>query len=70
MQVSDMSNIKLDQVVCHDSQESELRSWNGKVTSDEKVNRVYEILNSIHKQGQRSISSITANAEPGTFTDR
>ncbi|XVF05363.1 hypothetical protein REPUB_Repub05bG0165600 [Reevesia pubescens] len=70
--VRDMSNIKLDQVVCHDSEESELSSWNGKVTSDEKVNtnRVYEILNSIHKQGQRSISSITANAEHGTLTDR
>ncbi|KAK6235016.1 hypothetical protein SCA6_010353 [Theobroma cacao] len=68
MQVSDMSNIKLDQVVCHDSEESELTSWNGKVTSDK--NRAYEILNSIHQQGQRSINSITANAEPGTLTDR
>ncbi|EOY33768.1 hypothetical protein QUC31_018763 [Theobroma cacao] len=68
MQVSDMSNIKLDQVVCHDSEESELTSWNGKVTSDK--NRAYEILNSIHQQGQRSINSITANAEPGTLTER
>ncbi|XP_021278686.1 GDP-mannose transporter GONST2 [Herrania umbratica] len=65
-----MSNIKLDQVVCHDSEESELTSWNGKVTSEEKVNRVYEILNSIHQQGRRSINSITANAEPGTLSDR
>ncbi|XP_022730794.1 GDP-mannose transporter GONST2-like [Durio zibethinus] len=65
-----MSNIKLDQVVCHESEESDLRCWNGKVTSDEKVNRVYEILNSIHKQGQRSISGIKANAEYGTLTDR
>lgn len=63
-----MSNIKLDQVVCHDSEESELTSWNGKVTSDK--NRAYEILNSIHQQGQRSINSITANAEPGTLTER
>ncbi|XP_017983747.1 PREDICTED: GDP-mannose transporter GONST2 [Theobroma cacao] len=63
-----MSNIKLDQVVCHDSEESELTSWNGKVTSDK--NRAYEILNTIHQQGQRSINSITANAEPGTLTDR
>ncbi|XVF68943.1 hypothetical protein PTKIN_Ptkin11bG0041700 [Pterospermum kingtungense] len=65
-----MSNIRLDQVVCHDSEKSEIGSWNGKETSDEKVNRVYEILNSIHKQGQQSISSISANAQPGTFTDR
>ena len=61
---------KSDQIVCHDSEESELSSWNAKVTSDEKVNRVYEILSNIHKQGQRSISSIMTNAEHGTLTDR
>ncbi|MBA0735606.1 hypothetical protein Gogos_019441 [Gossypium gossypioides] len=65
-----MSNIKLDEVVCRDSEESELSSWNEKVTSDEKVNRVYEILNGIHKQGQRSLGSITPNVENGTLTDR
>ncbi|OMO90496.1 hypothetical protein COLO4_19117 [Corchorus olitorius] len=65
-----MSNIKLDQVISHDSEGPEVSSWNGKVISDEKVNRVYEILDSIHKQGQRSISSITANADHGTFIDR
>ncbi|KAL1178006.1 hypothetical protein V6Z11_A03G068600 [Gossypium hirsutum] len=68
--VSDMSNIKLDEVVCRDSEESELSSWNEKVTSDEKVNRVYEILNGIHKQGQRSLGSITPDVENGTLTDR
>ncbi|KAH1115113.1 hypothetical protein J1N35_008491 [Gossypium stocksii] len=68
--VSDMSNINLDEVVCRDSEESELSSWNEKVTSDEKVNRVYEILNGIHKQGQRSLGSITPNVENGTLTDR
>ncbi|KAA3456782.1 GDP-mannose transporter GONST2 isoform X2 [Gossypium australe] len=69
-EVSDMSNIKLDEVVCRDSEESELSSWNEKVTSDEKVNRVYEILNEIHKQGQKSLGSITPNVENGTLTDR
>ncbi|KAK8596241.1 hypothetical protein V6N12_064740 [Hibiscus sabdariffa] len=70
MQVSDMSNIKLDEVVCRDFEESELSSWKGKVTSDENVNRVYEILNTIHKEGQRSLNSITANVENGTRHDR
>ncbi|TYI90605.1 hypothetical protein E1A91_D03G133300v1 [Gossypium mustelinum] len=65
-----MSSIKLDEVVCRDSEESELSSWNEKATSDEKVNRVYEILNGIHKQGQRSLGSITPNVENGTLTDR
>ncbi|XP_039014127.1 GDP-mannose transporter GONST2-like isoform X2 [Hibiscus syriacus] len=65
-----MSNIKLDEVVFHDSEESELSSWKGKVTSDEKVSRVYEILNTIHKEGQRSPISITADVENGTRTDR
>ncbi|XVE59390.1 hypothetical protein DITRI_Ditri05aG0042900 [Diplodiscus trichospermus] len=68
MSVSDMS--KLDQVFCHDPEESGLSSWNAKVTSDKRVNRVYEILSSIHKQGQRSISSIMASAERGTLIDR
>lgn len=65
-----MSSIKLDEVVCRDSEESELSSWNEKATSDEKVNRVYEILNGIHKQGQRSLGSITPDVENGTLTDR
>ncbi|KAK8990320.1 hypothetical protein V6N11_009025 [Hibiscus sabdariffa] len=70
MQVSDMSNIKLDEVVCRDFEESELSSWKGKVASDENVNRVYEILNTLHKEGQRSLNSITANVENGTRHDR
>ncbi|KAK8601664.1 hypothetical protein V6N12_051493 [Hibiscus sabdariffa] len=70
MQVSDMSNIKLDEVVCLDSDESKLSSWKGKVTSDEKVNRVYNVLNTIPKEGPRSLSGITANVENGTRTDR
>ncbi|XVF46695.1 hypothetical protein PTKIN_Ptkin03bG0048600 [Pterospermum kingtungense] len=68
MQVSDMS--KLDQIVCHDSEESELSYWNAKAASDEKTNKLYEILSSIHKQGQRSLSGIMTNAEHGTLTDR
>ncbi|XWS71590.1 hypothetical protein CRYUN_Cryun03dG0151100 [Craigia yunnanensis] len=68
MQVGDMS--KLDQIVFHDSEESGLSSWNAKVISDEKVNREYEILSNIRKQGQRSISSIMTNAEHETLTDR
>ncbi|KAE8705631.1 GDP-mannose transporter GONST2 [Hibiscus syriacus] len=70
LKVSDMSNIKLDEVVCHDSEESELSSWKGKVASDEKVNRVYDILTTIHKEGKRSLSSSTANVENGTRSDR
>ncbi|KAL4284887.1 hypothetical protein GQ457_16G009640 [Hibiscus cannabinus] len=65
-----MSNIKLDEVVCRDFEDSELSSWKGKVASDENVNRVYEILNTIHKEGQRSLNSITANVENGTRHDR
>ncbi|KAK8683427.1 hypothetical protein V6N13_039488 [Hibiscus sabdariffa] len=70
MQVIDMSNIKLDEVVCLDSDESELSSWKGKVTSDETVNRVYNVLNTIPKEGQRSLSGIAANVENRTRTDR
>ncbi|KAL4296995.1 hypothetical protein GQ457_12G028120 [Hibiscus cannabinus] len=70
MQVIVMSNIKLDEVVCLDSDESELSSWKGKVTSEEKVNKVYNVLNTIPKEGQRSLSGIAANVENGTRTDR
>lgn len=61
---------KLDQIVCHDSEESELSSWNAKAASDEKLNKVYEILSSIHKQWQKSVGDIMMNAEHGTLTDR
>ncbi|KAE8674855.1 GDP-mannose transporter GONST2 [Hibiscus syriacus] len=65
-----MSNIKLDEVVCRDYEESELSFWKGNVTADEKVNLVYEILNTINKEGQRSLRDITANVANGTRTDR
>ncbi|KAK8525309.1 hypothetical protein V6N13_123174 [Hibiscus sabdariffa] len=65
-----MSNIKLDEVVYLDSDESELSSWKGKVTSYETVNRVYNVLNTIPKEGQRSLSGIAANIENRTRTDR
>ncbi|KAL4291366.1 hypothetical protein GQ457_14G016040 [Hibiscus cannabinus] len=55
--------------VCLDSEESKLSSWKGKMTSDETVNRVYNVLNTIPKEGQRLLSGIAANVENRTRTD-
>lgn len=65
-----MSDFKLDVPMTQDREELEFSSLNGKTSSSEKINAVYKILNSIHKQGNRSIRKFATNAESRALGDR
>ncbi|GLT48789.1 hypothetical protein SLA2020_223880 [Shorea laevis] len=57
--------MKLDEILCHNPEESDLSSSNG-----ERDGRVFEILSALNKQGNRTNGNFAANAEHGTLTDR
>ncbi|KAE8039239.1 hypothetical protein FH972_011667 [Carpinus fangiana] len=64
------AEIKLDVVNSHGIEESELSSINGEVTLNDRVNATYKVFDSIHKQGNGSITDLVTNAERRAFTDR
>ncbi|KAA8543756.1 hypothetical protein F0562_022067 [Nyssa sinensis] len=64
------SDLKLDAVICHDSDKPEFNSLSGKVTFGERANMVHKILNGFRRERNRSTNSISTNVERRALIDR
>ncbi|XP_057954561.1 GDP-mannose transporter GONST2 isoform X1 [Malania oleifera] len=64
------SDFKLDVVICHEGNEPELGSLNGKVSFGDGFSAAYKILGGLHGQGKRLISNIVTNAGCKAANDR